>query len=704
MRLSRKILMSAIATLLFFIVLEGALALFGVEPRLYHEDPYVGFSSHSPLFVKQRSDGGEAAYGTANNKLSLFNAQTFPARKPRGARRVFCMGGSTTFGRPYDDATSFCGWLRELLPDVDPTVEWEVINAGGVSYASYRVALLMEELVDYDPDLFVIYSGQNEFLEERTYRDIITMTSAVRGLGALAARTRTHAVITGAIRGAEAKEGDQPVQSVMGEEVDTLLDSAVGPSAFSRDDEHQQRVVEHFAFNLARMVDIAHSARAAVILAVPASNLRSCTPFKAEHRKGVEAAEVVRWQNEIRVAKVALQVGGTAAGLKNLEAAEQIDGRHAELLYLKGQVLERLGRVREARVAYERARDEDICPLRMLGRMGDVIREVADDRGVPLVDFEAAVVRESDAGIPGQDLFLDHVHPTIEGNLLLAREFLEAMIESDMVEPVAGWGEGAVDEVRESVLASVDEEAHALALMKLSKVLGWAGKLEESDRLSQQAAEKLPGDSRVQYQAGLSAQLQGRNADAERHYRLAVEAQPDADLPHQNLGVLLEEKGDLVGSVEHYRLALRHARTRETQIVNTVNLAQALLGLGYEHYQGRRFAEAESCFAEADQLSPGDAGTLARLGLAQMALGKGSEAAASLERAVSVEPLNPRLRNQLSAAYAAAGRDREAVVEWVEAVHLQPDLRGAPDATPRILRQAGKSDLAALMEKAVGGG
>ena len=38
----------------------------------------------------------------------------------------------------------------------DPTRNWEVINTGGLSYASYRVAALMEQLVEYQPDLFVI--------------------------------------------------------------------------------------------------------------------------------------------------------------------------------------------------------------------------------------------------------------------------------------------------------------------------------------------------------------------------------------------------------------------------------------------------------------------------------------------------------------------------------------------------------------------
>ncbi len=135
---------------------------------------------------------------TAEGKLTLFNPQSFPMRKG-GATRVFCVGGSTTFGRPYDDTTSFCGWLRELLPVADPSRDWEVINAGGVSYASYRVALLMEELIDYEPDIFVVYSGHNEFLERRTYSQIIATPRALRGVGAIAAKTRIWTAMSGAM-------------------------------------------------------------------------------------------------------------------------------------------------------------------------------------------------------------------------------------------------------------------------------------------------------------------------------------------------------------------------------------------------------------------------------------------------------------------------------------------------------------------------
>ena len=127
MSISRKILFSIVATAVFLLVLEGVLVLAGVRPDRYASDPYVGFSSTSRLFV----DDGAGGLETSEAKVPLFNRQRFPA-DPSVAFRIFCVGGSTTFGRPYDDATSFCGWLREFLYAADPSKNWEVINAGGI--------------------------------------------------------------------------------------------------------------------------------------------------------------------------------------------------------------------------------------------------------------------------------------------------------------------------------------------------------------------------------------------------------------------------------------------------------------------------------------------------------------------------------------------------------------------------------------------
>ncbi|MFC1637298.1 hypothetical protein ACFL5Z_20960 [Planctomycetota bacterium] len=155
----KRIFFAAVTVAAFFALVEIVLAVLGVRPVLYDKDPYVGFSSTIPLFVEQAGPDGKKVMVTAENKLGLFNPQQFPAGKAPDTYRIFCMGGSTTFGRPYDDTTSFCGWLRVMLPKADPSRSWEVINAGGVSYASYRMAALMEELIRYKPDLFIIYSA-----------------------------------------------------------------------------------------------------------------------------------------------------------------------------------------------------------------------------------------------------------------------------------------------------------------------------------------------------------------------------------------------------------------------------------------------------------------------------------------------------------------------------------------------------------------
>jgi tetratricopeptide (TPR) repeat protein len=694
----KKLALSLIVTVGFFVLLEAVLTLVGVRPVLFEEDPYVGFSSTSPLFVEGAGSGG-AELVTAANKGTLFNRQRFPADKG-DAFRIFCVGGSTTYGRPYDDATSFCGWLRELLPAADPGRRWEVINAGGISYASYRVAILMEELAGYSPDLFVVYSGHNEFLERRTYPQIIAMPRALRGVGAVAARTRTWAALTSVLRpdpkpAAEAAAADG--RSILAPEVTTILDEAVGPAAYSRDDELAAKILQHYRFNLARMVDIAGSAGADILFVTPASNLRDSRPFKSEHRDALEPEEEQRFRSLVEAGARAHREGRMEISLEAVEAAVAIDPRHAQVAYLQGRLLAEMGRWAEARAAFERARDEDVCPLRALGPMPGIVREVASERAVPVVDFAALADRWAEHGIPGDDLFLDHVHPTIDSNRRLAVAIVEELAERGIVSLDASWGEARIAEVAERVASGLDPHDHATALMNLSKVLGWAGKLGESYRLARQAVELFPDDSLIQYNAGLTAHLIGRKDEAVPHYRRAVELQPDADEPHGNLGVLLEEAGRLDEAIDHYRLAIRHARTPETARRNTANLAKALMQQGYEAYSRGRLPESLESLREAAGLAPGDPEILGRLGIAQLAAGQTGAALASFTAALEARPDSAPLTNRLALALALDGQVDRAAATYARALEMDPSVAELPDNMFRVLEGMGRADLASQL-------
>jgi Flp pilus assembly protein TadD len=696
--LGKKVLFSIAVTVAFFALLEGVLALAGVKPRLFADDPYVGFSSTTPLFVPVTSDDGTRWMTTSPAKLTLFNEQRFRADKPDGVTRIFCVGGSTTFGRPYDDATSFCGWIRAFLDEADPG-SFEVVNAGGVSYASYRVALLMEELANYEPDLFVVYSGHNEFLEERTYRDLIEMPEALRGLGGLAARTRIHTAVTGLLNPSAPTETDQGTTTVLAAEVTTRLDDSIGPDAYERDPELQEAILAHYRYNLARMVDIARAAGAEAVLAVPASNLADCAPFKGQHGAEIDAGTRQAWSDAVRRTREALSDEDIDAALAASAEAVALDPVQAEGLFLRGRALLADGRVDEARSAFEQARDEDVCPLRFLGAMDPIVRQVAADRDAPLADVAQRVDAASEAGIPGRSLFLDHVHPTIQGNRLVAETFLDTLVERGLLKLPADWSPERADAVAQRITEAVDPEEHALALMKLSKVLGWAGKLGEADDLAQRAVALFPDDARVRHQAGLTAHLLGRTRQAAGHYLAAVTIQPDADEPHLNLGVILKEAGDLVAAERHLRAGLASARTPSTAAMCRSNLAETLVGLGFNDYSDGQFAAAVDRFTEADALAPGNGDTLSRLGIALQAAGRLQDAVTTLDRAVAAEPDNPFTWNQLAVARALVDDVAGAREAWHRAVALDRRIIQSPQAAPLLLHASGRTPAArALME------
>jgi len=702
MTTGRKILMSVAVTAVFFLLLEGLLAVIGVRPEPYADDPYVGFSSTSRLFVEQSSGKDHRELVTAENKLTLFNPQRFSANKGDTVR-IFCVGGSTTFGRPYDDTTSFCGWLRELLPVADPSRTWEVINAGGVSYASYRVALLMEELVEYDPDIFVVYSGHNEFLERRSYPRIIAMPRALRGVGGFAARTRTWTAMSGIVR----RFSDPPTApeddpDILDEEVTTLLDNAVGPSAYTRDDTLAEKILQHCRYNLARMVDIAESVGAETVFITPASNLRDSRPFKSEPRGDLGEAERVELDRLLESAGRAHTEGRTEDSLADIGRAADIDPRNAQLAFLQGRLLAEAGRWGEARPAFERARDEDVCPLRAPRPVAEIVREVAADRGATVVDFESLADEWADHGIPGEDLFLDHVHPTIEIHRRIAVAIIEEMARQGSLSLSPGWNPQTVAEVARRVEEGLDPLVHALALMKLSKVLGWAGKLQESFSLAVKAVELYPDDSRIQYNAGLTAHMAGRKNEAVAHYRRAVELQPDADEPHGNLGVLLEEGGRLDEAIHHFRLAIRYARNPETANRNSANLARALMLAGFRDYSQGRQTDALAKLTEAAEIAPNDPEILGRLGIAQLSTGKTGAAVTSFESALVVQRDDPALTNRLALAFALDGQVDKAASVYTRALALDPGVKDLPDNLFRVLGNMGRVELAGKIRARMG--
>ena len=478
------------------------MALFGLKPAIQNEDPFVGFASNVPLFVASAGGEDRQLMTTAPNRTNFFNKQQFARTKSPEAYRIFCLGGSTTYGRPYDDSTSFPGYLRELLPAVDPGKKWEVINAGGISYASYRVAHLMEELVNYQPDLFIIYTGHNEFLEERTYKKIKEIPSAVRQVAALLARTRTWSAMQASLQKLDiSPRSSEAKPSNLAGEVNAILDNSIGLESYTRDESLKTNILEHYRLSLQRMVAMARSVHAQVLFVTPASNLKDCSPFKSEHGSGLDQREQQQVKELLTRAIKEFQQNNLNAALQLVESAARLDPHHASLEFLRGKLLFELKRFNDAATAFRQARDEDIVPLRALTPMRHVVLQVAEKQQVEVVDYvdllKRLMLQGKGHAIPGREYFLDHVHPTIEGHKILAVALINKMIEKEMVPPGARVDNAMIAAVDRKIRSRIDAARHGYALANLARVFSWAGKTSDAERLARQAIEVAGDDGPV---------------------------------------------------------------------------------------------------------------------------------------------------------------------------------------------------------------
>jgi len=601
-------LLSLVAIALFFGFLEGVLALVGVRPTLMQEDPFVGFVSNVPLFVPEMNSEGREILTTAVNKQRFFNPQHFYKRKPAGTYRIFCLGGSTTYGRPYNDATSFAGWLRELLPRADPRRSWEVINAGGISYASYRVARLMKELALYEPDLFIIYSGHNEFLEERSYGVLRDAPGAVKSTAALLARTRMWTAMSLLMKRmhiVSSSKADQ--RSRLTGEVNTLLEN-FGQAIYKRDDNLRDKILMHYRLSLKRMVEIAESINADVIFVTPASNLKDFSPFKSQHTDGLSEADRLRVENLLASGLEFMRESRWSEALNVLDEALVIDPRFAELHYRRGKVLFALGQHERAKASFIRARDEDVCPLRALSPMQETLAEVSRETGAPLVDFvdllEQRLSVEQGHRVPGEEYFLDHVHPTIEVNGMLALWLVEKMSEQGILQPVDTWGEQAIVEVASQIEARLDPKLRTLALANLAQVLFWAGKIEDASPLASQVLASSVEDPTLIMEAAsiLAAHyvLQGDTAQEKKYFRMALNANPRNPDLHFKIGMraMTKQRPELEVAAAHVFFASVFWSKEDRDMLHQ-NLGRIMAQRG-------RYKAAFSDLLEARRLKPQD--------------------------------------------------------------------------------------------------
>ncbi len=662
--LQKKLTFSLITIVGVFFIIEVLLSLTGYQAFLA-DDPYVGFQSGFPLFILDQEKG---IYQTAQNKLTYFNQQSFPAKKAKNTYRIFTLGGSTTYGRPYFDSTSFSGWLRAFVHAANPERNWEIINAGGVSYASYRVASLMEELIQYEPDMFIVYSGHNEFLESRTYSAIIDEPKAVTRLKLILGNFRIYSFFYDIEKKLTSKKSNTKANQTreLESEVTTLLDNSVGPDAYSRDDAKKNKILAHYKFNLNRMTELAKSKNAEIVFVSPPVNAKDFSPFKSQHKYEMSKEEKITYDKELTSISLDIDRRKFDDIVQRLNKLIESDNRYALTYYEKGRVLFAKGQYNHAKKNFLQAVDEDICPLRALTPMGNIVQEIASKNNVNMIPLtqilESMCMREYGHTILGEEYFLDHVHPRIQVNQLLGLELFNLLTKKAIVRPNASWGDAKIKNVVLKVEKEIDENAHAHAKKTLARVLIWAGKTKEAARFAETSARLLKNDAEAQFHYGYLKDTDGNYEEAIAAYKSAIELNPDYARAYNNLVSLLYSLGRIKDAMELAQQAL--IKFPDNALVHN-NYGQILV-------HQKRFEESIKSFKKSLKLNSMDAFVYANLGLAYSFASMNEEAIKCFSVSLELKPDDMETKRYLGLVFASEGRYEEAVFQFKEILKKNP--------------------------------
>jgi len=567
-----------------------------------------------------------------------------PAQKSEGTYRIFLLGESAAMGDP-NPSFGCARMLERMLGAEYPGVRFEVINAGMVAINSHVIRHIARDVAQLQPDAFIIYMGNNEVVGPygpgTAFYAFSPSLAAIRA-GIAMRGTRIGQALDVVLRySSRAKDRDARWNGMQ-----QFLEHRI-----AADDPRLAAAYRHFERNLRDMVHAGTTAGARVVLCTVGVNLRASPPFGATEDANAAFREA-----------------------KQLEAA---------------------GRYEEAKIRYGAARDLDTLRFRADAQINAAIRRVAGElAGLgTFVDAEALFARAAEHGIPGNDLFLEHVHMNFHGNFVLA---------SAIRDTLAGQFPANVADRRPLGARLTERDcARLLAFTAWNRfavdedVYRRLGTPPFSFQLDHDArAEAMASDLESRRESTGPAGL----AQARKEYAYAIDRAPEDWMLHQNFGDLLLASGYLTSAMREYRrvfelipqaaepymrdafaLADRDQPEEAVALILTHNpdrprsTAEAYDELGNVFSANGDHARAAAVFKKAVNLAPSDKNVRYKLAMALGQQNRRPEAIEEFTALLAIDPDNADAHYNLAMALAGEARWDEAVQHLERVVEVDPE-------------------------------
>ena len=542
------VLLGLVELALRFLNLGPDLRLF--KPSAYQQD-YLAVNQEVGRRYFFGSEYG--AFGTQDQ---------FRRAKQPSTLRIFALGGSSTAGYPYQFSGTFPAMLEDRLAQAYPDYHVEVINLGMTAITSYTVVDFMGELLAVNPDLLVVYMGHNEFYGALG-------SASTQRIGSSRMWTHTYLALGRlrlfqAFRRAlgSALSSTSPSDAAGGQ---TLMATMAADRAIPLDGALYRRTEENFAANLETIISRARAAGVPVVVGTLVSNLGRQSPFISLTGKNSAKG---RLDSLLAVGHNQLTSGKTEAAIATFETAVNHDSAHALAWFRLGQALHSIGDTNQALSAYYHARDLDGLRFRAASSFNSTIHRVCATEGAYVAEVESTFVEASSGGIIGSSLLLEHLHPNLEGYLLIGKAFAQTIRDGHLLAGGTEPAPSAGDEWFRRRIAVTPLDTVVAGYRVAILTSGWP--FREGGRILS-ARDLQPGNDiermaqgilldNVDYERAhveLASQFerQGKIDEAIAEYTVLAQTFPYNHSPFQHLGRLMVEKRAFQDALPHLRRA-----------------------------------------------------------------------------------------------------------------------------------------------------
>lgn len=365
---------------LFLVIAELVLRVsgYGTDLGLFRKSElYPGYYEINPDMSKRYFRKFTAT--TPSNDIFLIE-------KPDTCFRIFVLGCSTTRGFPYQSGTMFSRILFFRLRDAFPEKRIEVVNLSISAINSFAVKDMMPEVLEHNPDAILIYTGHNEYYGTLGVGSVENGGNFIwlKNLQMKLIHLRLYQGIQQIIGWMGSPLGDDTGRSRGG----ALMEEIAREKSIPYGSHIYNAGVEQFRINMNQVLKLASSEKVPVILSELVSNLKDQPPFKSQRTESFPPA--------------------------------------TEIFNLAKQMVSQ-GRFKEADSLYFLAKDLDVIRFRAPEAFNEVLHDLGRKYECPVIPMKSIFSEHSPAGIIGNNLMLEHLHPNIEGYFLMADAIFNSM-------------------------------------------------------------------------------------------------------------------------------------------------------------------------------------------------------------------------------------------------------------------------------------